>query len=117
MLPRKRISHYGFGFLILSVSSSISSILFYQIRPNLSKVGLVCTRLHFVRLSFPFSRQLPYLLITEHQPVNYKLYFLSDERLFSLTLNGIAGGGVEFTSSEVFPPLCQNVWNKRAETF
>ena len=93
MLPRKRISHYGFGFLILSVSSSISSILFYQNRPNLSKVSLVCARLHFARLSFPFSGQQPYLLITEHQPVDYKLYFLSEERLFSLTLNGIGGGG------------------------
>ena len=29
VLPRKRISHYRFDCLILSVSSSISSILFY----------------------------------------------------------------------------------------
>ena len=35
MLPTKRISHYGFGVLIPSVSSSISSILFYQNQPNL----------------------------------------------------------------------------------
>ena len=39
VLPRKRISHYEFGFLILSVSSSIS-ILFYQNWPNRLKVML-----------------------------------------------------------------------------
>ena len=40
MLPRKLISHYGFGFFIFSVSFSIGSILFYQNQPNLSKVML-----------------------------------------------------------------------------
>ena len=29
VLPKKRIGHYGFGFFILSVNSSISSILLY----------------------------------------------------------------------------------------
>ena len=40
VLPRKRICHYGFGFLILNDPSSISSILLYQNRPNLSEVML-----------------------------------------------------------------------------
>ena len=40
VLPRKRISHYRFGFLIISVSPCISSILFYKNWPNLLTVML-----------------------------------------------------------------------------
>ena len=45
---RKCISHYEFGFLILSVSSSISSILFYQNWPikSIKNYALLNTRLH-----------------------------------------------------------------------
>ena len=39
-LPRKRISRYGFGILIVSTSSSISSVLFYYNRGNVSNFML-----------------------------------------------------------------------------
>ena len=55
VLPRKLISHYGSGFLILSISFSISisSILFCKNQPNLSKVMRFET-LGSTLLDFPF---------------------------------------------------------------
>ena len=37
LLPRKHISHYGLSISIVGISYSISSILFYKNRLNLSK--------------------------------------------------------------------------------
>ena len=47
LLPKTRVRHYGLGFLILSASSSISSILFYSHLPDLSKIyARLNTRFH-----------------------------------------------------------------------
>ena len=57
MLPKKCTSHYGFGILIESISSSIKSILFYFIRIGLELIyhksnTFLNIRLHFVRFFF-----------------------------------------------------------------
>ena len=60
VLLRKRISHYGFGFLILSIPSSIGSILFLlESTLSIKSYALVNTRFHFVRFPFSFSSQPP----------------------------------------------------------
>ena len=54
------MNHYGFGFLVLSVSSSISSIIFLlESALSVKSYALLNTRFHFIRLTFPFSSQPP----------------------------------------------------------
>ena len=57
-------------------------------------------------------------------PVNSKDLYISnevvDEEVLEILFNpkwygGGGGGGIH--PLEVFPPLCQNVWHQRAETF
>ena len=60
MLPRKRISHYGFDIFIVGIFSSISSILFYKNRLNLSKV-MVFSTLGFILSDFPFVSVVSHL--------------------------------------------------------
>ena len=58
VLPRKRIHHYGFTFMILSVPSFLSALYFIRIDLIYQKLyTLLNTRFHFARFSFPLCRQ------------------------------------------------------------